>query len=359
MSNLPGSVRIMECGPRDGLQIEAKLLSVSEKVELITALVSTGIKEIEVGSLVRPDAVPQMANTGEVIDQLPPAPAGVSYRVAYLNSRGLNRAKQHSNKIALDGRIGITASESFVKRNTNRTIDESFADIPVWIDLYRSAGVTVDTLGVMAAFGCNFEGVVPEERVIGMIQRAERIFEAQGGKLRRLSLMDTMGWANPNSIKSLVGKVQDQWPEIQVDLHLHDTRGLAIANATAGLQMGVANFDGSIGGLGGCPFAGNIMADGRGKVYQGAVGNICTEDFVFLCHEMGIETGIDLEALIEVARLAESLVERPLPGKVMKSGTLQSKRDRARLQAADEGGCDKSTFPHRPAEIATGGETSM
>jgi hydroxymethylglutaryl-CoA lyase len=358
MSNLPGSVRIMECGPRDGLQIETKLLTVAEKVELITALVSTGIKEIEVGSLVRPDAVPQMANTSEVINQLPPAPAGVSYRVAYLNARGLDRAKQHSEKIALDGRIGITASESFVRRNSNRSIDESFADIPIWIDLYRSAGVTVDTLGVMAAFGCNFEGIVPEERVIAMIQRAASIFETRGGKLRRLSLMDTMGWANPGSIKSLVGKVQEQWPETQVDLHLHDTRGLAIANAMAGLEMGVANFDASIGGLGGCPFAGNKTADDRGKGYQGAAGNMCTEDFVFLCNEMGIETGIDLEALIEVARLAESLVDRPLPGKVMKSGTLQSKRNRARQHATNESECDETTFPQRPVKITVRGETA-
>jgi len=130
--------------------------------------------------------------------------------------------------------------------------------------------------------------------------------------LRKLLLADTMGWGTPRQIKSLVGKIRDKWPELDITLHLHDTRGCAVANAVAAMELGVATFDSSVGGLGGCPFAG----------HKGAAGNVCTEDLVFACGEMGIETGIDLDALVEAAKLAEDLVGHPLPGKVMKGGTL-------------------------------------
>lgn len=316
--SLPKFVHIQECGPRDGLQIETKSLSVTEKVELITALTGAGIKEIEVGSLVRPDLVPQMANTPEVIAALPPEGEGVAYRLCYLNAKGLERAISHTNMISLEGRLMIAASEAFSKRNANRTIEETFEDLPRWIELYTSAGTPVTTLQVMAAFGCNFDGDAPLDRVAGIVDRAARIMEDSGGKLERLSLCDTMGWASPQTIQRLVGDALDRHPSAKINLHLHDTRGLAMANAYAGLEMGVADFDGSVGGLGGCPFAG----------HSSAAGNICTEDFVLLCHELGIETGIDLDALIAVAQRAETMLGRPLPGKAMKSGSLAAKRAR-------------------------------
>jgi hydroxymethylglutaryl-CoA lyase len=317
MSDLPRRVHIRECGPRDGLQIEPHTLAVDEKTALISGLVAAGIREIEVGSLVRPDAVPQMATTPEVIQTLPIAPSGVAYRVSYLNVKGLERAQQFSNKIAMEGRVAITASETFVKRNQNRTIAESFVDMPLWIDRYKAFAVPVDTLGVMAAFGCNLEGNVPQARILELIETSSRIVEERGERLKKVSLMDTMGWATPVAIKTLVGKVQDRWPQLEINLHLHDTRGAAISSAVAALEMGVADFDGSVGGLGGCPFAG----------HKGAAGNICTEDFVFMCEELGIETGIDLEAMIEVARKTELVVQRSLPGKLMKSGSLESIRN--------------------------------
>jgi hydroxymethylglutaryl-CoA lyase len=318
VNDIPKRVHVRECGPRDGLQIESKTLSVAEKIELIANLVAAGITEIEVGSLVRPDAVPQMATTPEVIASLPSAPAGVDYRVSYLNIKGLDRAAEFSSKISMEGRLAITASETFVKRNQNRTIEESFADMSRWMERYRAHGTKVGTLGVMAAFGCNFEGNVPQEKVIDIVARSEDIMAAHGNQMKLLSLMDTMGWATSFAVKSMIEKVRKRWPTVRINLHLHDTRGAAIASAVAGLEMGVDDFDGSVGGLGGCPFAG----------HKGAAGNICTEDFVFMCDELGIETGIDIEALIDVARRTEVVVERQLPGKVMKSGALNAIRKR-------------------------------
>jgi hydroxymethylglutaryl-CoA lyase len=313
---LPKFVHVQECGPRDGLQIEAKALSVSEKAELIGALIATGIKEIEIGLLVKPEAVPKMADTPEVIGALPHAPEGVSYRVVYLNTKGLERAKAFTNKIDLEGRLMIAASDAFSRRNANRTVAETLAELPEWIGAYEQDGRKATTLGVMTAFGCNFEGAVSPARVMDLVERIKDMMEQSGGALERLSLMDTMGWATPDSIKRMIGLLRARWPDLAINLHLHDTRGLAMASAYAALELGVADFDGSIGGLGGCPFAG----------HSGAAGNICTEDFVLMCHELGIETGIDLEALLDVARRAERLVGRELPGKAMKSGSLASKR---------------------------------
>ena len=310
MSDLPKSIHIMEVGPRDGLQIEPRMISTDDKVKLINALVHAGLREIEVGSYVNPKAVPAMANTEEVVNQLEPR-AGVHYRALWLNPRGLERAIE-VGKTRLVGRLTCTASETFVKRNTNRSIDRTFAEMPEWIAQYKRAGIKVDSMGMMAAFGCNFEGDIPQEKVIALIERGMNLLAEHGCKLEHQDLADTMGWANPNQVRRLVGAVRDRWPELNLKLHLHDTRGTAIANALAAMELGVATFDAAIGGSGGCPFAG----------HKGAAGNVCTEDLAFVCAEMGIETGIDLDALVEAARLAEDLVGHPLPGKVMKGGTL-------------------------------------
>ena len=310
MSDLPSRVEVIEVGPRDGLQIEPRVLSTDEKLRMLDALAAAGVPQIEAGSFVNPKAVPQMADTGELFDRLEKKP-GVCYRALWLNPKGLERALENGH-VDMDGKLTLTVSEIFVKRNTNRSIEETLAQMPIWIDAYRKAGIETDTLSVMAAFGCNFEGYIPEEKVVGLIARAVDIMAEHGCTLRDLSLADTMGWASPRQIKSLVGKIRNKWPELNLKLHLHDTRGCAVANAVAGMEMGVAEFDSSIGGLGGCPFAG----------HKGAAGNICTEDFVFACEEMGIETGVDLDALVEAAKLSEELVGHVLPGKVMKGGTL-------------------------------------
>lgn len=310
MSDLPASVHVMEVGPRDGLQIEPRTLTVDEKVKLIDALTGAGIQEIEVGSFVNPKAVPQMADSEEVIQRLAPKP-GVRYRALWLNPRGLERALA-IGKIHIEGKLTLTASETFIKRNTNRTIEQTFQEMPEWIARYREAGVKTNGLGVMAAFGCNFEGDVPQERVLSLIERARSVMRDHACELEHLNLADTMGWANPLQIQRMVGAVRERWPGMGLKLHLHDTRGTAVANAVAAMEMGVREFDAAIGGLGGCPFAG----------HKGAAGNVCTEDLVFVCEEMGVKTGIDLDVLVEAAKLAEELVRHPLPGKVMKGGTL-------------------------------------
>ena len=310
MSDLPKYVEMIEVGPRDGLQIEPRILSLDEKVRMVDALADSGVKQIEVGSFVNPKAVPQMADTGAVFDRLDKRP-GVRYRALWLNPKGLERALANGH-VDMDGKLTLTASETFVQRNTNRSIDETLAQMPQWIARYREAGIEADSLGVMAAFGCNFEGYIPEEKVIGLIARTMQIMQDNGCTLQHLSLADTMGWGTPGQMKSMLGKVRGQWPDLSLTLHLHDTRGCAVANAVAAMEMGVAAFDASVGGLGGCPFAG----------HKGAAGNVCTEDLVFACGEMGVETGIDLDALVEAAKLAEGMVGHALPGKVMKGGTL-------------------------------------
>jgi hydroxymethylglutaryl-CoA lyase len=324
MPTFPGTANIIEVGPRDGLQIEPKTLSVSEKLEMVNALVDAGLREIEVGSFVRADAVPQMATSTELISQLPEG-RGVTYRALWLNLRGLEQALA-AGRISVEGRLTITASETFIRRNTNRSIDDTFSDMPNWIARYRQAGITPNTLGVMAAFGCNFEGDVPVDRVVGLITRTNTILAEHGSRLETIRLADTMGWANPLHIKRLVGAVKDRWPEVNVKLHLHDTRGAALANAVAALELGVREFDAAVGGLGGCPFAGYAK---NANGVPPAAGNVCTEDLAALCEELGISTGIDLEKLIAAARMVEGMVGHTLPGKIMKGGPVSALRKRA------------------------------
>lgn len=316
MSDLPKSVKIVEVGPRDGLQIEPKILSVDERVSMIGDLLTCGFREIEVGSFVNPKAVPQMANTDQVLEKLGRRP-GVAYRVVLLNPRGLRDALA-TGRADVMGQISITASETFVKRNTNRTIDQTFAEFPQWVEMFGGAGIKTDMIAVMAAFGCNFEGYVPLPNLIALIERADRTLQENGSELRHLTLCDTMGWANPLQVKRTVATVRERWPDIAIKLHLHDTRGAAVANAVAAMELGIAEFDSAVGGLGGCPFAG----------HKGAAGNVCTEDLVYICEEMGIATGIDLDQLRETSLRVEHLVGHPLPGKIMRGGTLSAFKNR-------------------------------
>jgi hydroxymethylglutaryl-CoA lyase len=311
MTAYPSFVEITEVGPRDGLQLESRVLKTQEKQDLIARLVDAGIKEIEVGSFVNPKAVPQMADTDALLANLPPRP-GVHYRALWLNVRGLDRAIA-TGKVAIEGDLYITASETFSRRNTKRGIEDALGEMPDWIKRYREAGIETDGLSVMAAFGCKFEGAISEETVIGLVERVDALIEENGGRLRRLTLADTMAWANPQMVKRRVGAIRERWPDVAIKLHLHDTRGMAMANAAAAMELGVTAFDSSIGGLGGCPFAG----------HTGAAGNICTEDLAHMCRELGIDTGIDLDKLVEAAQFAESLVGHELPGKVMKGGPLR------------------------------------
>jgi hydroxymethylglutaryl-CoA lyase len=178
-------------------------------------------------------------------------------------------------------------------------------------------------VGVMAAFGCNYEGDVAPKHVVSVLQKVEQKAEQCGSRLGGISLADTMGWANPLQIKRLVGTVRGHWPNAPIKLHLHDTRALAVANVLAGLEMGVEYYDSAVAGMGGCPFA----------AHKGAAGNVTTEDVVFLCHEVGVETGIDLDAMIEAGQLAERVVGHPLPGKLKSGGNLDKYRASAKAAA--------------------------
>lgn len=314
MSQFPQRVFIKEEGPREGFQIEGAGVPTARKIELIDALSQTGLKHIQIVSFVNPRLVPGMADADEVVAGFTPAP-GVAYAGLWLNQKGLERAIA-SQRLDLQGKLTLYASDAFLMKNQNRTPDQQLAAQPDLIHMYQDHGIPVRTGFVTAAFGCNFEGDIPAERVVALVGEMLALAEAQGEKLEVMGLGDTMAWATPDRIQRVVGMVQDAFPDLDLSLHLHDTRGLGLANAYAGLQMGVRHFDAAVGGLGGCPFA----------AHKGAAGNICTEDFVLMCEEMGIETGIDLERLAECARLAEDILGHPLPGKVKQGGSLAAMR---------------------------------
>ena len=307
--NYPSSIHLTEVGLRDGIQNEPNILTLEEKKELIDALLQAGVKDLEVGSYVNPKAVPQMANTAELVAQLPVLD-DVRYRALWLNARGLDQAVA-AGKLHLEGNLIVTASEAFVQRNQNRNIDQVIAEMPEWIERYVAAGVAPDGIGVMAAFGCNFEGDIAPQKVIELLARvAELLPEGQAG-LKRVILADTMGWGTPKRTRALIEGIRNRWPTVKLKMHLHDTRGTAMSNTIAAMELGVREFDTAVGGLGGCPFAG----------HKGAAGNVSTEDLVFMCNEMGIETGIDLDRLLVATALAERLVGHPVSSKVYTGGT--------------------------------------
>jgi len=311
MTDLPKSIHINEEGPREGFQIEKGDIPTARKIELVEALAETGVDHIQCVSFVSPKAVPGMADAEEVVRGFRKK-EGVSYTGLWLNDKGFERALTHSDKLYIEGALNLYASNAFLKRNQNRVPEQQREAQYGLIRMYQDKGVKVKRAFVTAAFGCNFEGDIPTERVVALIDDILAIAHENGETVERVGLGDTMAWATPASIKRLVGAVRERHPELPLLLHLHDTRGMGIANALAGLQMGVRLYDTAVAGLGGCPFAG----------HKGASGNVCTEDLVFMCHEMGIETGIDLEAMIEAARLAQDIVGRELPGSVMKGGSL-------------------------------------
>jgi hydroxymethylglutaryl-CoA lyase len=316
MSDLPKSIFIQEEGPREGFQYEKTLVPTVRKIELINRLARTGLKHIQVVSFVNPKAVPGMADAEEVVQGIDAVP-GVHYSALWLNDKGLHRAIALKN-LHVIGSIALTASEVFLKRNQNRSFAQNLEAQRRTVDLYKELGVPVTRGTIMAAFGCNFEGDIPLQRILDLAAQILDMAAENDLKLEVLNLSDTMGWATPGAITKVVGAVREKYPQLDLSLHLHDTRGMGIANAFAGLQLGVRRFDASVGGLGGCPFAGNA----------GAAGNVCTEDLVFMCDEMGIETGVDLDALIECARLAEDIVGHPLPGSLMRGGSLKAFRRR-------------------------------
>ena len=266
-------------------------------------------------SFVNPRLVPGWADAEAVVQGFT-ATKGVNYTGLYFNSRGLERALEYKDKLNLSGSISLAASEGFTKKNLNRSHPENLAAMKKHVSAHLDKKISVSRIGVMAAFGCNYQGDIAPKIVVDTLKDGMSIAEETGAKITIFSLADTMGWAAPHKIESVLGEVRNEWPEMKISLHLHDTRGLAVANAYAALKMGISHFDSTVGGLGGCPFAGQPKA----------AGNICTEELVLLCEELGIETGVNLDELIEVGRLAEDIVGHQLPGELVHAGSLDAFR---------------------------------
>ncbi|MEQ8195005.1 MAG: hydroxymethylglutaryl-CoA lyase [Rhodospirillales bacterium] len=322
MSDMPKTIRIKEEGPREGFQSEPPIPT-ARKIELVDALSETGIRQIQVGSFVNPKQVPTMADIDALVAGIKINPK-VSYTGLWFNERGFLRALD-TGRLDVKGTLQTTASETFLQRNQKRTLREQLDSLPGLIEMYKSKNVPVPRGSVMAAFGCSYEGDIPPSRVVGLVSEIFKLSDEHDLGVSEIALADTMAWATPDKIKRVVGAVREKFPQAEINLHLHDTRGMGIVNVYAGLEMGVDSFDSSIGGLGGCPFT----------PHRGASGNVCTEDLVFMCEEMGIETGIDLDKLIEAAELAEEIVGHPLPGQVKFGKPLDNIRRKLKQQAAE------------------------
>ena len=321
MSDRPQKVFIVEEGPREGFQFERGPIRTEDKIRLIDALSTTGLRQIQTVSFVPAKNVPGMADAEQVVAGFERVP-GVEYTALWLNETGLRRAVS-TGKLDIHGHISLCLSGEFLRRNQNRTITENYEKQREILRTYRDMGIRVRMGALMAAFGCNFAGDIDPKDVVEMIGDLLRLSQEANITLDYITLADTMAWATPLSIRKVVGAVRSRYPDLQLCLHLHDTRGMALANAWAGLELGIDRFDAAVAGLGGCPFA----------EHKGAAGNICTEDLVFLCEEAGIETGVDLEKLVEAALLAEEIVGHPLPGSIKTGGSLNPYRARSGMNS--------------------------
>jgi hydroxymethylglutaryl-CoA lyase len=292
------SVKIVEVGPRDGLQNEKVTVPAGAKVEYITALADAGLKVIEAGAFVSPKWVPQMADTEQVYREIPKDP-GVEYPVLVPNMKGLERAIEAGVKSIA---IFTAASDTFNKRNINMSIDESFANYAPVAARARAEGMRVRGY-VSTAFGCPYEGDVPPEKVLEVVARLLDL------GCYEVSVGDTIGVGTPMQVQGVIGILLQVVPPQKLAMHFHDTRGTALANTLASLEMGIATYDASSGGLGGCPYA------------PGASGNLATEDLIYMLERMGIETGVNLERLVAASSIIAPYLDHPLPGKYLQACT--------------------------------------
>jgi hydroxymethylglutaryl-CoA lyase len=290
-------VEVVEVGTRDGLQIEQTIVSARDKIALVNRMIEAGVRNIEVTSFVSPKAVPQLADAEVVL-------AGIRKRAdtQLLALVPNKRAAERATGTPLDaGVLLCSASETHNRKNLNRSIDQSLDGMAEVAAILKSAGIRIHA-AMATTFGCPFEGDVAYEDVL----RIARAYVALGAE--HVTLSDTTGMATPMNIRALVRRIRSDMPGTTFGLHLHNTRGVGLANVLAGLDEGIRRFDSSVGGLGGCPFA------------AGATGNICTEDLLFLLHECGYQTGIDLDVAIEVAHQMEGYLGKRLVGQVMRAG---------------------------------------
>ena len=292
------SVKVVEVGPRDGLQNEKVTIPTDAKVAYITALGDAGLRVIEAGAFVSPKWVPQMADSAEVYRNIPKDP-GVEYPVLVPNARGLERAIEAGvTSIA----IFTAASDTFNQRNINMTIDESIANYVPVVARARAEGIRVRGY-VSTAFGCPYEGDVAPEKVLEVVARLLDL------GCYEVSVGDTIGVGTPMQVQGVIGVLLQVVPATRLAMHFHDTRGTALANALAAMEMGIATFDTSSGGLGGCPYA------------PGASGNLATEDLIYMLDGMGLETGVSLKKLVAASSIIAPYLDHPLPGRYLQACT--------------------------------------
>ena len=290
-------VKITEVGPRDGFQSEKTILKTEDKIDVINHLIDAGYQRIEVSSFVSPKAIPQLADAETILNKVK-RNSKSTLAALVPNAKGALRAVEAKLDEIV---VFLSASESHNKKNVNRTVKESLQGFKEIADIAGKNNIPVQG-DIATAFGCPFEGNVSSKKLVD-ISKEYKLMGFKG-----VTLGDTTGMATPPVVTDAINAIRDNVPDFEITLHFHNTRGVGLANVMTGLNLGISDYESCFGGMGGCPFAPN------------ATGNICSEDLIYLLHEMGIETGIDLDQLINIAKKVESLVGHKLPGQVMRAG---------------------------------------
>jgi hydroxymethylglutaryl-CoA lyase len=299
---LPESVRIREVGPRDGFQNEPEVIPTEEKVRLIRLLGESGLRRIELTSFVRSDVIPQLSDAAEVLTRFEPVD-GVAYSVLIPNSKGLDNALQFRDRFQ-EANFFLSASETHNRKNVNRSIAESLADLEATIGVARESGLRCEGV-ISTSFGCPYEGEVPSDRVFDIAERLA------GFGCEEIAFGDTTGMANPRQVREFFSAARARVEGVELTAHFHNTRGQGLANVLAALEQGIDSFESSFGELGGCP------------VPPGSTGNISTEDLVSMLEEMGVATGIDLPKLIAASSEAQKVLGRPLGAHLLTAGPIE------------------------------------
>jgi hydroxymethylglutaryl-CoA lyase len=290
-------VRVTEVGPRDGFQSEKTVLKTEDKIDIINNLIEAGFPRIEVSSFVSPKAIPQLADAETILNKVN-RNSNTTLAALVPNSRGALRAVEAKLDQIV---VFLSASESHNKKNVNRSVDESLQGFREIADIAGKNNIPIQG-DIATAFGCPFEGNISPKTLANISKEYKKM------GFRGVTLGDTTGMATPVVVTDAINAIRDNVPDFNITLHFHNTRGVGLANVMTGLNEGITDYESCFGGMGGCPFAPN------------ATGNICSEDLIYLLHEMGIETGIDLDKTIAIAKKVESLVGHKLPGQVMRAG---------------------------------------
>jgi len=290
-------VRVTEVGPRDGFQSEKTVLKTEDKIDIINNLIEAGFPRIEVSSFVSPKAIPQLADAETILNKVN-RNSNTTLAALVPNSRGALRAVEAKLDQIV---VFLSASESHNKKNVNRSVDESLKGFREIADIAGKNNIPIQG-DIATAFGCPFEGNISPKTLANISKEYKKM------GFRGVTLGDTTGMATPVVVTDAINAIRDNVPDFNITLHFHNTRGVGLANVMTGLNEGITDYESCFGGMGGCPFAPN------------ATGNICSEDLIYLLHEMGIKTGIDLDKTIAIAKKVENLVGHKLPGQVMRAG---------------------------------------